>query len=1238
MQNLEITKVTDQSLAGNGAEALFKFRVRQGNQVNYRQETTYNQLLIFQSGEVTCRDDYCRHHDCYRYGYYDYYDHDCGYWGYWDSYLGMCVNDYYYYNNYDSCGWCGSNQYCDNGVCRYYGYYYDSCDYCDYSYQYCDDGVCRSRGYYSGACYDSDGGADLYTYGYATNDDDTLGDYCTGSYTLREAYCDSYGDVQSRYVDCPDGCSDGRCMSGASSYCSSTLYCQSLFDSNYYCNDNHQCVYGPSSSCSSTSCCQSRYGSNYYYSNGQCVYQGSGSPSGGYQCSANEYICGWPCSSYYYIDATCGSLMKSRCSAYGLNYLNPYSSGAVCVSKGTPDYCTLSSAIDSYGRQTYQIGRTRDVDSWGNPTSGTSNFCKNDPPVTCSAYLSGPGLSRTNVGTFNYDTLPSVDYPGTVSIGQSYFGQQGTYSLDVSCNIDLPSGSVACSPGCTSAGSTVNFHVETCNTAVSVETDKAQYASGEMMTIRGTLRNNNLPIGTTVYVRVQDLLGNTRATIPVAASGGEFSTNWIVPNTLATGSYRINATAQFNACAQAQSNVVVGIASCDITVTSTLSQHGSASAATVTGNVYNRGTSLSGANVTVKIFKDGSLFKQGYTGSLLDGTYSLSIPGPFGEGTYTAQVDAKYMTCPAVSAYASGTTTFTGACDVRLVNGAARFSSTVSGVQVTGFLADSAGARATGTYEIEVRNKAGSVIGTTSGSTSSSGEISATIANIAAGDYDVVVKTQAGGCSNTDKLSLGGDFQVSLLSSPACGTASSTYQVKLKNGQQSSMTVYMTYSSASQVILSGPSSVVLPAGGESVISVNVAYADSVSGGSLGVVNFNNSNAASSQALELPICASGNLRVTPVDRLRIGSPGQRLCYAIQVENRGPESGTVTLSYDAGPYYVDGSFSLQQFRISSYETRDDLSFCATVPNAQFYTLPIVVRANAPFGTASDTVAVSSGAATSDISVGFSGCPNIAKGMQFPITLYNNGETANYAVEITDNGYLHPIVTPQVINRFSRYSSQVVTVSVDPTGLLAANYVTLYIRKDGAVVRQQQLCFATVAAVNASSQYSSSLYAVNRSALAQPQPSNAPDVTIYAPQIDYTYNGTHFVANASFLVRNNEDRALLYEANVNLPEGWEASYYPRAATIRPNDMREFTVAMSTSSFQNKVYAGSIAMVDPIGRTASAPFSIDATRVTPGTGTLTGFFSAAGISGYAAAIIVLLAIGAVLFYGIRRHEETAA
>ncbi len=1254
MQNLEITSVNDESLAGSGAESLFRISVRQSNLVKYRQETTYSNLLLFNSGDMVCtgckynnpscgsnqycdtsrnvciynqptckwyeelRNGQCRLLSGYCYSdgdcggdevcsdntcRYQYCDHNCGYLRHWNG--NTCVSDWDY--DYDSCSDSGSYVWGYNS-----GSYYSHSDYCsgntlteyycsgtgyasttEYCTNGCSNGACNSGS--TGSCYDSDGGLSPDTYGYVQVGSSTYYDTClSDGITLAEGVCQN-GQYNNPGYSCTNGCSNGKCNSGSSTSCTND-YCQSTYGSNYYCN-----------------------------ANGQCQYQAPSNPSGGYTCSAGEKICGIDCYKYYYLSSTCTGVVKDYCIRYGITNPEVSNVNPCNHNLGGDNACVVRGYLEHNDLQI---------------SAETNQFCKNDPPVDCKAYLTGPGLSRTYVGAYPFDVLPNLEYTGVVHVNQSYFKQQGTYSMDVVCNIELPSGSVACTSGCDSAGATVNFHVDTCNTAISVETDKYQYASGEMMTINGKIRNNNLPIGTTVYVRIQDLLGNTQATIPVSASGGEFSTNWIVPSSLSSGSYRINATAQFNSCPQAASNVVVALASCDVTVASAFSQKGFASPASVSGTVYNHGTPLSAANVTVKIFKDGNLYKQAYVGSLLDGTYTLSIPGPFGDGTYSSQVDAKYLSCPVVSSYATGASTFAGTCDLRLVNGAAKFSSTASGVQVTGYLADGNGTRVSGTYTIEVRDKAGATVGSASGVSTSSGDISASIANVPAGDYDVTVKSQSGSCASTDKLSLGGDFTVSLYSSPSCGTTSGTYQIKLKNSQQSSTTVTVTYSSISQVTLSGPTSVSLSAGEEKIISVTAAFADGFSGGSLGVVNFNNGNSASSQALEIPICASvsGSIHLNLVDKLRSAAIGQRVCYAMQVENRGPDSGTVTMSYDSGPYYVGGSFNFQQYRLSSYETRDDLSFCATVPNAQFYTIPIVIRANAPFGTATDTVALSSGASSSDISIGFSGCPNIAIGVQYPITLYNNGETANYAVEVTDNGYLHPIVSPPVINNFARYSSQIVTVSVNPTGLLSANYVTLYIRKDGTIVKQQQLCFATIGAKNASSQYASSLYAINRSTLSQSQSSNTPDVTIYAPQIDYSYNGTYFIANASFLVKNNEDRALLYEADVSLPEGWQAQYYPRAATIRSGDMREFTVAMSTDNFQKRVYQASIAIVDPIGRTASAPFSIDATNVEPGTGILTGFFSAAGFSGYGLAIAVLLVIGAVLFYGIRMNEEAAA
>ncbi|MDD5348345.1 MAG: hypothetical protein PHT59_07015, partial [Candidatus Omnitrophica bacterium] len=351
---------------------------------------------------------------------------------------------------------CPSGQFCDaeTNVCLNNG---EGCQW----YEERHNGGCRLK---PGYCYD-----DGYDGRYGHNDGCSWNEICD-NHQCRDHYHDYYyhGGV---YIY-PSGYYDGGYYNnGNSYYCSGTggtTYCKQTFGDSYYCDQYvNYCTYE----------------SGTYYSPSYPTQ-----PLGGYQCSDDEYVCGWPCKAYYSIDATCGQLMKNKCSNFGLSYMNPYDSGPTCVScHQTSAYCTLSSAVGSYGEQTYQISQVNDVDYYGNPTSITSNFCQNDPPVSCSIYLSGPGLARTFIGTRDFDTLPNNDYQGVVAIASGNFTQAGVYSMDVSCGIDQPSGATACATGCDQASATVNFHVDTCNTAVSVQTDKAQYASGDMMTLSGTV-------------------------------------------------------------------------------------------------------------------------------------------------------------------------------------------------------------------------------------------------------------------------------------------------------------------------------------------------------------------------------------------------------------------------------------------------------------------------------------------------------------------------------------------------------------------------------------------------------------------------------------------------------------------------------------------------------------------------------------------------------------------------------
>ncbi|MFH0862488.1 MAG: hypothetical protein V1875_05590 [Candidatus Altiarchaeota archaeon] len=96
----------------------------------------------------------------------------------------------------------------------------------------CKDGACASA---EPKCTDSDGGIDIYTYGWTTVNGQKSYDYCSGS-TIYEAACSLDGKSSYfQYSDCKYGCQDGACMktpttSTTSSTSTSTTLPNSCFD------------------------------------------------------------------------------------------------------------------------------------------------------------------------------------------------------------------------------------------------------------------------------------------------------------------------------------------------------------------------------------------------------------------------------------------------------------------------------------------------------------------------------------------------------------------------------------------------------------------------------------------------------------------------------------------------------------------------------------------------------------------------------------------------------------------------------------------------------------------------------------------------------------------------------------------------------------------------------------------------------------------------------------------------
>ncbi len=73
----------------------------------------------------------------------------------------------------------------------------------------CNNGACILP------CSDSDGGKDYQTKGEVTQTPGmTISDFCHDSNLLIEGYCDATQKYASKNYNCPNGCSDGVCVSG----------------------------------------------------------------------------------------------------------------------------------------------------------------------------------------------------------------------------------------------------------------------------------------------------------------------------------------------------------------------------------------------------------------------------------------------------------------------------------------------------------------------------------------------------------------------------------------------------------------------------------------------------------------------------------------------------------------------------------------------------------------------------------------------------------------------------------------------------------------------------------------------------------------------------------------------------------------------------------------------------------------------------------------------------------------
>ena len=77
----------------------------------------------------------------------------------------------------------------------------------------CSDGACIQFNQTTTTCTDSDNGLNYYIKGTSSKGQEQLTDFCVNSIKLSEAICNVDNNPANAQYDCPNGCSDGACIS-----------------------------------------------------------------------------------------------------------------------------------------------------------------------------------------------------------------------------------------------------------------------------------------------------------------------------------------------------------------------------------------------------------------------------------------------------------------------------------------------------------------------------------------------------------------------------------------------------------------------------------------------------------------------------------------------------------------------------------------------------------------------------------------------------------------------------------------------------------------------------------------------------------------------------------------------------------------------------------------------------------------------------------------------------------------
>ncbi|PIO05985.1 hypothetical protein COT29_03200 [Candidatus Micrarchaeota archaeon CG08_land_8_20_14_0_20_59_11] len=299
------------------------------------------------------------------------------------------------------------------------------------------------------------------------------------------------------------------------------------------------------------------------------------------------------------------------------------------------------------------------------------------------------------------------------------------------------------------------------------------------------------------------------------------------------------------------------------------------------------------------------------------------------------------------------------------------------------------------------------------------------------------------------------DFGAQIIRSPICPYSENPqpYQLKLTSNIDEEQTISLIYSNPA---ISGPATVYLAARMSTIVDLTSSTLPDFAGGNYVMVSLVGTTCTKN--IQIAACQSGGLSVEAVESSKTGFGGTRVCYPLIVRNMGLGHGLVTMSAaitGASENYVT-QFTPSSFVITPQESKN-VEFCVDIPSGASGAPSFVIRATSPINDATATVSLTV-PGSSLFTTNATQCMAVDSRSTLTtvaIAITNNALSGDYDVVLADNNLTAR--TQDKIYNFVKGTTRVIYVDVDAYGKFAGDHrFDMYLKRDGVVVFQQNLCF--------------------------------------------------------------------------------------------------------------------------------------------------------------------------------------